>query len=147
MQPLQFAVPLLDFLEVAENYLIYVVLVLVLANMATRVLAHNRHEKQAEDDSKELSRYMPHTATNVLLILGSMLYLVTEPHSGMVTAILVLGVFLSDFFEFEAREVEARTDNPIERPKASIAASVLLLLYVAYVGLFFLVKDYWNLVV
>ena len=147
MQPLQFVVPLLDIFEVIGEYLVYVVLVLVLANMVTRILAHNRHEKQVEDESEELSRYAPHTATNVLLILASMLYLAVEPHSGMVTTILVLGVFFSDFFEFEAREVEARTNNPIERPKASIIASVILLLYVAYVGLFFLVKDYWNLVV
>ena len=147
MQPLQFAVPLLDLLEALEGYLIYVVLALVVANMVTRVLAHNRHEKQAEDDDRELSRYAPHTATNVGLLLASMLYLVVEPHSGMVTAVLVLGVFFSDFFEFEARQVEARTNNPIERPKASIASSVVLLLYAAYVGLFFLVKDYWNMVV
>ena len=147
MQPLQFVVPLLDIFEVIGEYLVYVVLVLVLANMVTRVLAHNHHENQVDDGAEELSRYAPHTATNVLLILASMLYLAIEPHSGMVTVILVLGVFFSDFFEFEAREVEARTNNPIERPKASIAASVLLLLYVAYVGLFFLVKDYWNLVI
>ena len=147
MQPLQFVVPLLDIFEVIGEYLVYVVLVLVLANMVTRILAHNRHEREAEDDSEELSRYTPHTATNVLLILASMLYLAVEPHSGMVTVILVLGVFFSDFFEFEARQVEARTNEPIERPKASIAASVILLLYVAYVGLFFLVKGYWNLVV
>ena len=147
MQPLQFVVPLLDIFEVIGEYLVYVVLVLVLANMVTRILAHNRHEKEAEDDSEELSRYAPHTATNVLLVLVSMLYLVVKPHSGMVTVILVLGVFFSDFFEFEARQVEARTNEPIERPKASVAASVILLLYVAYVGLFFLVKGYWNLVV
>ena len=147
MQPLQFVVPLLDIFEVIGEYLVYAVLVLVLANMVTRILAHNHHGKEAEDDSEELSRYAPHTATNVLLVLVSMLYLAVEPHSGMVTVVLVLGVFFSDFFEFEAREVEARTNEPIERPKASIAASVILLLYVAYVGLFFLVKGYWNLVV
>ncbi len=147
MQPLQFAVPLLDLFEAIEGYLVYVVLVLVLANMVTRILAHRHHEKEAEDDAEDLSRYTPHTATNVLLILATMVYLATEPHSGMVTAVLVVGVFLSDFFEFEARQVEARTNKPIERPKAAITASVILLLYVAYVGLFFLVKDYWNLVV
>ena len=147
MQPLQFVVPLLDIFEVIGEYLVYVVLVLVLANMVTRILAHRHHEREADDGAEELSRYLPHTATNVLLILASMLYLAVEPHSGMVTVILVLGVFFSDFFEFEAREVEARTNEPIERPKASITASVILLLYVAYVGLFFLVKGYWNLVV
>jgi hypothetical protein len=147
MQPLQFVVPLLDLLEALEGFLIYVVLVLVLANMVTRILAHNRHEKQAEDEDSDLSRYAPHTATNVLLILATMLYLVVEPHSGMVTAMLVLGVFLSDFFEFESRRVEVRTNRSLERPKASIAGSVLTLLYVAYVGLFFLVKDYWNMVI
>lgn len=147
MQPLQFAVPILDLLAAVEGYLVYVVLALVLANMVTRVLAHRRHEQQVEDGAEELSRYAPHTATNVLLILASLLFLVVEPHSGMVTTMLVLGVFLSDFFGFEARQVEARTNKPIERPKAAITASILLLLYTAYVGLFFLVKDYWEMVV
>jgi hypothetical protein len=146
MQPLEFLVPL-DALEVVEPYITHVILVLVLANMVTRLLAHSRHAAQADDGDDGITRFLPHTATTVLLILSSFVYLILHPHGGMVTSALVLGVFVTDFFEFEARKVEARNDMPIERPKSAIVASVLLLLYAGFQSLFFLVKDYWQMVV
>jgi hypothetical protein len=146
MQPLEFLVPF-EALEVVEPYITHVILALVLANMVTRVLAHSRHAKQAEGDDGEITRFLPHTATTVVLLLSSFLYLLLHPHGGMVMSVLALGVFITDFFEFEARKVEARNGLTFERPKSAIAASVLLLLYASFQSLFFLVKDYWQMVV
>jgi hypothetical protein len=148
MQPLQFLVPL-DPLVAVADVVPYAVLALVVLNMVTRLLAHRTHVRQAEegDDDELVSRYLPHTATTVLLILSSFAFLIVAPHGGMVTAVLVMGLFLADFFEFEARKVEARNEMPVERPKASVAASVLLLLYAAYQSLFFLVAPFWNSVI
>ncbi|RDI71137.1 DUF7313 family protein [Halopelagius longus] len=148
MQPLQFAVPL-DALEVLEPFITYIILGLVLVNMVTRILAHRKHVNQAEDgdDDEELSRFLPHSVTTVLLVLASFIMLLLEPHGGMVMSVLALGLLLTDFFEYESRRVEARTDKKIEKPKAAVGASVLLLMYAAFQALFFLVADYWNAVV
>ena len=56
----------------------------------------------------------------------------------MILMIPVIGVFITDFFEYESREVEARNDLEFERPKAGIAVSLLVLVYAAYYGLPFL---------
>jgi hypothetical protein len=146
MQPLQFIVPV-GALESVAGLLPYAVLVLLLANMVTRVVAHRRHEAAVEDGAESLSRVLPHELTNVALILASFAYLVVAPHSGMVTTVLVAGVVVSDFFEFEARNVEARNGLEFERPKASIVTSVLALLYAAYVSLFFLIEPVWSQIV
>jgi hypothetical protein len=148
MQPLQFLVPL-DALEAVEPVLKYVILGLVLVNIVTRLLAHRSHVKQVRDDDDEtLSRYFPHTASTLLLVFASFALLLLEPHAGTVLSVLVLGLFLADVFEFESRQVEARSKSlDLERPKAALGASVLVLMYAAYQSLFFLVADYWNLVV
>lgn len=148
MQPLQFLVPL-GFLEAVEPYITTVILVLVLANMVTRLLAHRQHVSQAQDgDGDEaLSRSGAHTATTVLLVLSSMAYMVVHPHGGMVMTVLVVGMFLSDFFEFESRKVEARNELPIERPKSALVVSLVVLLYAAFQSLFVYVQGYWNLLV
>ena len=149
MQPLQFAVPL-DGLDAIEPALKYAILLLVLVNMVTRLLAHRSHVEQAEsDDSDEsLSRYLPHSITTLLLIFASFLFLIIDPHPGTVLSVLVLGLFLTDFFEFESRRVEARSKAlELERPKAAVGASILVLMYAAYESLFFLIADYWNAII
>jgi hypothetical protein len=148
MHPLQFLVPL-DPLVAAGSVLPFVVLALVVANMLTRFLAHRVHVRQAEtgEDDDALSRYTPHTATTVLLVLASFAFMIVEPHGGMVMSVLVLGVFLADFFEFEARKVEARNDMEIERPKAAVTASLVVLLYASYQSLFFLVEPIWTAII
>lgn len=129
-------------------YIEWVLLVLAAANLATRALAHNRHVDQAEDGGAEnISRFVPHQAVNVVLVLAAFYYATLHAHGGIVASVLVIGVFLSDFFEFEARKVEARRDIPLERPKSGIAASLLLLLYAAYQSLFFLIEPFWSAVV
>jgi membrane-bound metal-dependent hydrolase YbcI (DUF457 family) len=146
MYPLQFLVPL-GPLEAAAGVLPSIILVLVLANMVTRWLAHRSYVSQAEDDDEPLSRYLPHSLLNVLLVLSGFALLIVEPHSGMVFTVLVVGMFLADFFEFEARQVEVRNALKMEYPKSAVVASLVVLLYAAFLSLFVYVQDYWNAVV
>ncbi|MFB6298405.1 MAG: hypothetical protein ABEH56_07785 [Salinirussus sp.] len=117
-----------------------VLLVVVLANFTTRLLAHRRHRSQASDGADAITRYLPHEVTNVLLVIGSFYYLTLHAHAGMVMSVLVISLFIADFFEFEARRVEARREIPLERPKGALTAGALVLGYAAYQVLFFLVK-------
>lgn len=148
MQPLSFLVPV-GALDAVERPLAFVILGLVLVNLGTRYLAHRTHVRQAEDgdDDDALSRYTPHVASTAALIAASFLFTVVEPHGGIVLTTLVLGAFVSDFFEFEARKVEVRNDLELEKPKSSLTVSVLVLLYASYQALFFVVAPYWNAVV
>jgi hypothetical protein len=129
-------------------YMGYVVLALAVVNIATRALAHRSHVSQVEEGgADELRRHPAHVASNVLLVLASFYYLTLHHHSGVVAATLIAGLFITDFFEFEARKVEARRGIDLERPKGAIAASVLVLMYVSYVTLFFIVKPIWSAIV
>ncbi len=115
----------------------YVIFGVVIVNFLTRQLAHRSHVKQYKNDGAEaISRYLPHTITSGALVVTSFLFLVVEPHGGMVLSVLVVGMFVTDFFEFEARKVEARTDKPLERPNGSLVAAGLVLLYAGFQSLF-----------
>ncbi|MFB6102731.1 MAG: hypothetical protein ABEJ73_09210 [Haloplanus sp.] len=146
MQPLQFVVPV-GALDALEPYIAHVVLALVVVNMFTRIRAHAVHERQVEDGAEELSRYLPHSATSIALVLASFAFLIVEPHGGMVMTVIVVGLFLSDFFEFESRQVEARNDMTFERPKGAVAASLLALLYAGYQSLFVFIQPVWSAIV
>lgn len=146
MQPLQFAVPV-GALDALEPYIAHVVLALVVVNMLTRIRAHGVHERRVEDGADELSRYTPHTLTTLLLVLVSFAFLIVEPHGGMVMSVIAVGLLLTDFFEFESRQVEARNDLTFERPKSAVAASVLALMYAGYQSLFVFVAPFWNAIV
>jgi hypothetical protein len=146
MQPLQFVVPV-GALDALEPYIAHVVLALVLVNMLTRIRAHGVHERQVEDGAEELSRYLPHSATTLALVLASFAFMIVEPHGGMVMTVIVVGVFLADFFEFESRQVEARNDMTFERPKSAVAASLLALLYAGFQSLFVFVQPVWSAIV
>jgi hypothetical protein len=126
----------------------YVIMGLVIANLVTRQLAHRRHTKQYEDGGADaLGRHPAHTASNVILILTSFYYMTLAHHGGMVMSMLVLGAVITDFFEFEARRVEARRDMPLERPKGSIFAAMLVLLYASYQSLFWVIAGPWDSIV
>ncbi|GAB6863100.1 hypothetical protein ACFR97_05245 [Haloplanus litoreus] len=146
MQPLQFVVPV-GALDALEPYIAHVVLALVVVNMLTRIRAHSVHAGQVEDGADELSRYTPHSLSTIALVLASFVFLLVEPHGGMVMSVLVVGLFLTDFFEFESRQVEARNDMTFERPKGAVAASLLALLYAGYQSLFIFVQPVWNAIV
>jgi len=125
----------------------YVILVLVVVNFGTRLYAHRKHTAQAEDGAEAISRVIPHEVMNVLLVVASLYYMTVHHHGGMVMSTLVLGLFITDFFEFEARKVEARRGIELERPKGSLGAAALVLLYASYQTLFFLVEPIWSAVV
>jgi len=145
MDPLQFLVPL-GWLAAVGPALPYAILVMAIANLATRHVEYKRHVEQGADgDSVE--QYTPHAFTNVGLLLLSLLFAVTAPVGGTILSIVVITMVIADLFEFEARNVEARNDMPIEAPKSAIVTSLLVVMYAAYYALFFLVSDLWNQVV
>lgn len=110
-----------------------VILALVLVNMVTRFLAQRRYVDQYEDDGADaITRWIPHEATNIVLVLASFYFLTVHAHGGLVISVLVVGMVITDFFEFESRKVEARRDLPLDRPKAAIGAWVLALLYALF---------------
>ena len=125
----------------------YVMLGLIVVNMAARGIEYDRIADQAEEGAEAISRHPLRVATNFLLVVGAFYYLTLHRHAGMIVSLLVVTLFLTDFFEFEARKVEARQGLDVERPWASIGASTVALLYIAYQALFFLVKPYWSQVV
>ncbi|MFB6173826.1 MAG: hypothetical protein ABEI39_04210 [Halobacteriales archaeon] len=126
----------------------YAVFLLVLANLGTRFLAHRSHVRQAEAGGADaITRHPVHQASNLLLVLLSFYYMTVHYHSGMVLSVLVLGAVLADFFELEARKVEAREGRALDLPKGAITASVLVLAYAFYVSLFFVVKPVWTAIV
>ncbi|MFB6268316.1 MAG: hypothetical protein ABEH83_00115 [Halobacterium sp.] len=128
-------------------YIEHAVLAMVVLNFVSRRVAHAAHERQAEDGADALSRHPFHSFTSWGLVLLSFYYLTLHHHSGMVLSILVLGTFIADFFEFEARKVEVREGMDLEAPKGAIAAAFLTLLYAGFLSLFFLIKPYWTQVV
>lgn len=137
---------LLGPIDLLEPFIKYLVLILVIVNMATRHMEYRQHVDAVEDGQETLERYRPHVASNVALVLATFYLLSVEYHSGVVMSILVLGLFISDFFEFEARQVEVRNELEIERPKASIFASGVAFLYAAYLAIFFIVEPAWRLI-
>lgn len=132
--------------SVVGPVLIYVLLVLAILNMAGRALEYRRLVDQAEDGAEQLSRHPLRVGTNVLLVLGAFTLLLLERHAGIVVSLLVVGLFISDLFEFEAREVEARQGWELERPWSSIGASTLVLAYVVY-QIFAQIAPFWKVVI
>lgn len=125
----------------------FVLLVLVVVNMGTRLLAHRSHVQQAEAGADELSRYWMHEASNLVLVLGSFYYLSLHHHAGIVLSVIVLVTVIADFLEFEGRQVELRQGWDLDRPKGALVGSMIALTYAAYQSLFFLVRPFWELVV
>jgi hypothetical protein len=142
MDPLQFLVPF-GWLSAVGPALPYAILVMALANLATRHLAHGRHVEQAAE-SDAVEQYAPHVFTNFGLASLSFLFAVHAPTRGTILTFLVVTMIIADLFEFEARNVEARNDMTVEAPKSAIVTSGLILLFASYYSLFFLVEGFWN---
>lgn len=134
---------------VLEGVIEYVVFALVLVNLATRWLAYRDYSQQArsDDHDEEFDRYLAHEVSNVVLVLASFYLLTLHHHAGIVLSTLVLGLFITDFFEFEAREVELRRGEKLSSPKGAITASVLVFLYAGYLSLFFIIEPVWSAIV
>ncbi|WP_336034222.1 DUF7313 family protein [Halobacterium yunchengense] len=128
-------------------YAEHAVMAMVVLNFVSRRVAHSAHERQAEDGADALSWHPFHAFTSWGLVLLSFYYLSLHHHSGMVLSTLVLGTFVADFFEFEARKVEAREGMSLEAPKGAIAAATLTFLYAAFLSVFFLIKPIWVQVI
>lgn len=129
-------------------YVEFVVLALVVVNMATRKIAHDANVRQARDEGADAISYHPlHVASTVVLVLASFYFTTLHWHAGIVLSMFVVGASVADIFELEARQVEARNDMEIESPRGALFISLFAFLYAAYVSLFYLVEPVWNLVV
>ena len=134
--------------EVLRPYIGLLILVLVLVNIVARALEYRSIVSDARDGGVDaVSRNAVRVATNFLLVVLSFYYATVEFHAGTVLSILVVGMVITDLFEFESRLVEIRQEFSIDRPNAAIAASVLVLLYISYLTLFQFIKPYWSQVV
>lgn len=132
-------------LDLLYPHAAYVLLVLVLLNAVTRMLAHRRHVSQYEDDGAEaISRFHVHTLSNILLMLAAFYYITVKFAGGTIVAVLVLALVITDVFEFEARKAEARTDRPLDRPKGALAAWTVAAIYISYKALRFIVEPVWG---
>ncbi|WP_255169795.1 DUF7313 family protein [Natrononativus amylolyticus] len=126
----------------------FVLLGLVVANLLARAIAHRTYVATAREDGADaVTRSLFLEVTNVLIVLGGFFYITVHLHGGVIFTVLALGLLVTDFFEFEARLVEARTEIPLERPKGALVASSLVFLYIAYQSLFFIIRPLWELVV
>ncbi len=141
MYPLQFAA--VD--SVLAAAVPFVVLVLAIINIATRYLAHRTHVEQADEGGADgMERHTLHSVVTVLLVVASFYYILVELHPGVILSVFALTVFLTDFFEFESRLVEARTDGSLEPPKAAIGASLFVLMYAGYTVLANVFGAFWS---
>jgi len=126
-------------------YIEYILVVLAVSNFLTRKMSADRHAEQAQRGGAEaISQHPVHAFTMGGLVLATFYYTTLHHHSGIVLSALVVGLFITDFFELESRRVEARQEMALEQPKAAIVASLLVFLYAAYLGLFFLIQPFWN---
>ncbi|MFP9191797.1 DUF7313 family protein [Natronosalvus vescus] len=126
----------------------FVLLGLVVVNLLVRALTHRSHVAAVREDGADaLSRSLALEVTNVLIVLGGFYYITVHVHGGVVFTTLAIGLLVADFFEFEARLVEARQEMPLERPKAALFASTFVFLYIAYQSLFFLIRPLWETIV
>ncbi|MDH5020739.1 DUF7313 family protein [Halobacterium rubrum] len=128
-------------------YIEFVLLALVLLNFVSRRVAHGQHVEQAEDGPEAITRHPFHSFTSWGLILASFYFLTLHHHAGMVLSTLVIGTYLADFFEFEARKVEAREGHGLDRPKGALVAASFTFLYVGYLSVFFLIEPLWSAVI
>lgn len=128
-------------------YIEYVILALIVVNIAARAMEYRQHVQQADDGADAMSRGTVRVATNVLLVVLSFYYLTLHHHGGIVMSTLVLGMVITDIFEYESRLVEARREIEIERPKGAIVASLIVLAYAAFQSLFFIVAPIWNAII
>jgi len=132
-------------LDLLYPHAAYVLLALALLNAATRWLAHRRHVRQYEEEGSEaVARFAAHTASNVLLFLAAAYYATVRLEAGAIVLVLVMGIIITDFFEFQARKAEARTDRPMELPKGAFAAWAVFATYAAYKALRFIVDPLWG---
>lgn len=126
----------------------FIVFALALVSLVTRLLAHRTHVSQADEHGAEgITRSTPHELVSFGLVLATFYYVLVDLHFGVALAGFALAAFLADFFEFESRLVEARTDRPLEAPKAAIGATLFVAAYAGFAGLVSLFGAFWTPVI
>lgn len=126
----------------------WVLLGLVAVNLVTRHHLHRTHRRALESAGADAIRHTRlHMASNLLLVLVTFYFYTLHLHYGTIVSVLVVGLVLTDFFEIESRRVEARTDEPLDLPKAAITLSAILLLYVGYVALYFVIEPLVRVII
>ncbi|WP_248515386.1 DUF7313 family protein [Salinarchaeum laminariae] len=134
-------------LDLLYPHAAYVLLALVLFNAVTRWIGHRRHVRQNEEDGAEaVERFAPHTLSNVLLFLAAVYYTTVRLEAGAIVLFLVVGIIITDYFEFESRLAEARTDRSLELPKGALAAWAVAAIYISYKSLRFIVDPLWGVI-
>jgi len=133
MDPLQFLVPL-GWIETIGPIAPIGILVLVLANIGTRILENRKQAYQLEQD-EPLTRHPLNTITTMGIVTLGLLFVLYRPISGMIMMIAIFGLFVADVFEYEGRQVEADNDLEFEWPKATLLAAGLTVIYAMYYAL------------
>lgn len=145
MDPLQFLVPL-GWIEVVGPMLPFAIFTLALANVATRHRAYSQHVDQAAERD-EVDQYLPHVFTNFGLLIVCLLFTLHNVTGGAILSVIVLTMVIADLFEFEARNVEARNDMTIEKPKSAIVTSLLVLVWTVYYVLVAANLQIWDAII
>jgi len=144
MDLLQFLVPL-GWVETVGPIAPIAILVLIIANIGTRILENRRQAYQAEHD-EPLTRHPLNTFTTMGLVTMALLFVLYRPISGMIMIIPIVGLFIADVFEFEGRRVEADNDLEFEWPKATLLAAAITVIYAMYYALDPLYSPYLDLI-
>lgn len=126
----------------------FIVFVLALASLATRLIAHRSHVSQADEHGADgIERYTLHELTTLALVFATFYYVLVDLHVGVSLAAFALTAFVADFFEFESRLVEARTDRSLEAPKAAIGATLCVVVYAGFIALVTVAGSFWSSVI
>ena len=144
MDLLQFLVPL-GWIETIGPIIPIAILVLVVANIGTRI-KENRMQARQTKNGEELTRDPANTFVTMGIVTLGLLFIVYRPVSGMIMMIPITGLFIADVFEFEGRRVEADNDLDFEWPKATLFSLGLSLIYAAYYALAPLYGPYLDLI-
>ena len=143
MDPLQFLVPL-GWIETVGPIIPIAILVLIVANIGTRIKENRMQARQVEND-EAVSRHPLNTFVTMGIVTLGLLFMVYRPVSGMIMMVPILGLFIADVFEFEGRRVEADNDLDFEWPKATLFSLGLALIYASYYALAPLYGPYLDL--
>lgn len=133
MDLLQFLVPM-GWIETVGPIVPIAILVLVIANIGTRI-KENRMQAQQAQNGETITRHPLNTFVTMGIVTLGLLFVVYRPTSGLIMMIPIFGLFVADVFEFEGRRVEADNDLDFEWPKATLIAASLTVIYAMYYGL------------
>lgn len=144
MDPLQFLVPL-GWIETVGPIVPIAILVLVIANIGTRIKENRMQARQAEN-GEPVTRHPLNTFVTMGIVTLGLLFIIYRPVSGMIMMVPIIGLFIADVFEHEGRRVEADNDLDFEWPKATLFSLGLALIYASYYAFRPLYGPYLDLI-